>query len=215
MPRPWALPDGEAVRHNPYLCRTGEAPFSALRFPAHSARNMTFLYFKALHIIFIVTWFAGLFYMPRLFIYATEAADLPEAGAREAVQRQLLLMQRRLWYGITWPSAMLTLVLGLSTWYHYGATPDWLKYKLVLVALLYGYHLTCHAIFRQQQRGSLRYTSTQLRVYNEVATLFLVGIVALVVLKDLASLGWVLVGLVAFAAVLMVAIRIYKRVRGT
>jgi len=175
---------------------------------------MTFLYFKAAHIIFVVTWFAGLFYMPRLFIYNTEAAELPEPAAREALQRQLLLMQRRLWYGITWPSAVITLAMGLSTWYHYGATPDWLIYKLVFVALLYGYHLTCHLIFRQQQRGNLRYTSTQLRIYNEVATLFLVGIVALVVLKDVASLGWVLVGLVAFAGVLMAAIRIYKRARG-
>lgn len=175
---------------------------------------MTFLYFKAAHVIFIVTWFAGLFYMPRLFIYTTEAADVPEARAREVLQRQLRLMQRRLWYGITWPSAVLTLILGLSTWYNYGATPPWLVYKLGFVALLYGYHLTCHAIFRQQQRGSLRYTSTQLRVYNEVATLFLVGIVALVVLKDVASLGWMLLGLVLFAGVLLAAIRIYKRVRG-
>ena len=175
---------------------------------------MTFLYFKAAHIIFVVTWFAGLFYMPRLFIYTTEAADVPEAGAREVLQGQLRLMQRRLWYGITWPSAVLTLILGLSTWYNYGATPTWLVYKLGFVALLYGYHLTCHAIFRQQQRGELRYSSTQLRVYNEVATLFLVGIVTLVVLKDVASLGWVMLGLVVFAGVLMAAIRIYKRVRG-
>jgi putative membrane protein len=175
---------------------------------------MTFLYFKAAHVIFVVTWFAGLFYMPRLFIYNTEAAEQPDPAVREALHGQFRLMQRRLWYGITWPSAVITLAMGLSTWYNYGATPAWLVYKLVLVALLYGYHLTCHGIFRQQQRGELRYTSTQLRMYNEVATLFLVGIVALVVLKDLASLGWMLLGLVLFAGTLMVAIRIYKRVRG-
>ncbi|MEZ0487252.1 CopD family protein [Fibrella aquatica] len=173
---------------------------------------MTFLYVKALHIIFIVTWFAGLFYMPRLFIYFTEAADQPES-ARGALQTQLALMQRRLWYGITWPSAVLTLILGLSTWYNYGATPTWLIYKLVLVAGLYVYHIACHLLFLQQQRGELRYTSTQLRVWNEVATLFLFGIVFLVILKDALSMLWGLAGLLLFGIVLMAAIWLYKRVR--
>lgn len=173
---------------------------------------MTFLYVKALHIIFIVTWFAGLFYLPRLFIYYTEAADQPDA-VRRVLQTQFALMQRRLWYGITWPSAVLTLILGLSTWYNYGATPTWLIYKLVLVAGLYGYHIACHALFLQQQRGELRYTSTQLRIWNEVATLFLFGIVFLVVLKDALSMLWGLAGLVLFGIVLMVAIRVYKRLR--
>lgn len=173
---------------------------------------MTFFYIKALHIIFVVAWFAGLFYMPRLLIYFTEAADQPEP-ARQILQTQLALMQRRLWYGITWPGAVLTLCLGLSTWYQYGSTPDWLIYKLLLVAGLYGYHIVCHLMFRQQQRGELRYTSTQLRIWNEVATLFLVSIVFLVVVKDALSMLWGLVGLVLFAALLMAGIRIYKRVR--
>ncbi|MEZ0541856.1 CopD family protein [Fibrella arboris] len=173
---------------------------------------MTFFYVKALHIIFIVTWFAGLFYMPRLFIYFTEAADQPDA-ARQVLQTQFALMQRRLWYGITWPSAILTLLLGLSTWYNYGATPTWLLYKLALVLGLYAYHIACHVLFLQQQRGELRYTSTQLRIWNEVATLFLFGIVFLVVLKDALSMLWGVGGLLLFAVVLMVAIRVYKQLR--
>jgi protoporphyrinogen IX oxidase len=173
---------------------------------------MSFLYFKALHIIFVVTWFAGLFYMPRLFIYFTEAQEKP-AGERNILQTQLGKMQRLLWFGITWPSALITLMMGLSTWYNYGSTPDWLIYKLGLVFLLYLYHFSCHVIFRQQQAGMVRYTSTQLRVWNEVATVFLVGIVFLVVLKDALRMLWGVLGLVVFVAVLMVAIRLYKRVR--
>lgn len=173
---------------------------------------MSFLYIKAIHIIFVVTWFAGLFYMPRLFIYYTEAAEQPEP-ARQALQAQLSLMQRRLWYGITWPSAVVTLIMGLSTWYNYGATPTWLIYKLGFVVLLYAYHLYCHAIFRQQQRGELRYTSMQLRIWNEVATIFLVSIVFLVVLKDALSMLWGILGLIAFIGLLLAGIRIYRQVR--
>lgn len=171
-----------------------------------------FFYLKALHIIFVVTWFAGLFYMPRLLIYFTEAATRPDME-RQVLQQQLGLMQRRLWYGITWPSAIITLVMGLSTWYQYGATPNWLIYKLILVAGLYVYHVLCHVLFRQQQRGELRYTSTQLRVWNEVATLFLFSIVFLVVLKDALSLLWGLLGLLLFMGLLMAGIAIYKRLR--
>lgn len=173
---------------------------------------MLFFYSKALHIIFVVTWFAGLFYIPRLFIYATEAEQEPEPG-RSVLRNQLLLMQRRLWYGITWPSAIVTLMLGLNTWYNYSATPDWLVYKLVLVAGLYAYHGLCHIIFRQEQRGNFRYTSNQLRIWNEVATLFLFAIVFLVVLKDALNMLWGLLGLLALMIVLMLAIRIYKRIR--
>ncbi|GAB3505736.1 CopD family protein [Spirosoma knui] len=173
---------------------------------------MTFFYVKALHIIFVVTWFAGLFYVPRLFIYFTEAAEQPEP-TRTVLQTQLALMQRRLWYGITWPSAFLTLILGLNTWYNYGSTPSWLIYKLTFVAGLYAYHIACHVLFRQQERGELHYTSTQLRIWNEVATLFLFSIVFLVVLKDALGMLWGLLGLAAFAALLMAGIWIYKRVR--
>ena len=102
-----------------------------------------YLYIKALHNIFIVTWFAGLFYMPRLFIYNTEALEKPEA-ARQALQEQFTVMIKRLWYGITWPSAILTLIFGSATWYKMGALPAWLMIKLAFVVGLYGYHFSLH-----------------------------------------------------------------------
>ncbi|WP_299826496.1 CopD family protein [uncultured Pontibacter sp.] len=173
---------------------------------------MSYFYVKALHIIFVVTWFAGLFYIVRLFIYFAEAAEKPEPE-RSILQKQFSVMQKRLWYGITWPSAILTLIFGLSMLYLYGAVPGWLVWKLSFVLGLYVYHLLCHGIFKQQQQGVLKYTSTQLRIWNEVATLFLISIVFLVVLKNALSMVWGIVGLILFSVILMLAIRVYKRVR--
>ena len=176
-------------------------------------------YIKAIHIIFIVTWFAGLFYMPRLFIYNTEANDKPPA-VKEALQQQFGIMMKRLWYGITWPSAILTLIFGLLVMFNGGwnnllfiDAGRWLLIKLVFVLLLYIYHLTLHRIFLQQMKGIFRYSSQQLRIWNEVATVFLIAIVMLAVVKESMSLVWGLVGLVLFIALLLSAIRIYKLVR--
>ncbi|WP_276497229.1 CopD family protein [Pontibacter litorisediminis] len=173
---------------------------------------MSYFYVKALHIIFVVTWFAGLFYIVRLFIYYAEAAEKSEPE-KSILQKQLALMQKRLWYGITWPSAILTLIFGLSMLYLYGSVPGWLVWKLSFVGGLYVYHFLCHAIFKQQQQGRIKYNSTQLRIWNEVATLFLISIVFLVVLKSSLSMLWGIIGLILFSAMLMLAIRIYKRVR--
>lgn len=173
---------------------------------------MQYLYIKALHIIFIVTWFAGLFYMPRLLIYFVEAGDKPEPQ-KSILQQQYALMQRRLWYGISWPSAILTLFLGAYIAYLYGSIPEWLQYKLFFVLLLYIYHFWCHVIFSQQQKGIARYSSFYLRVFNEVATVFLVAVVFLVVLKNALSMLWGLLGLIVFIIILLVAIRIYKKIR--
>lgn len=173
---------------------------------------MSYLYLKALHIIFVVTWFAGLFYMPRLFIYFTEAQAKPEPE-KSILQNQFLIMQRRLWYGITWPSAVLTLIFGPTMWYLYGATPTWLHLKLAFVLGLYGYHLYCHRLFKQQQNRIISWSSTQLRVWNEVATIFLFAIVFLVILKNALGMVYGLLGLTALMVVLLVAIRVYKQVR--
>ena len=176
---------------------------------------MSYLYLKALHIIFVVTWFAGLFYIVRLFIYFAEASEKPEPE-RSILQQQFSVMQKRLWYGITWPSAILTLIFGTSIVVSlglYDPFPGWLIWKLAFVAGLYVYHFLCHSIFKQQQQGVLKYTSTQLRIWNEVATLFLISIVFLVVLKSALSMVWGIVGLILFSIILMLAIRIYKKVR--
>jgi protoporphyrinogen IX oxidase len=171
-----------------------------------------YFYLKALHIIFVVTWFAGLFYIVRLFIYNTEANQKSEPE-RTILQKQFSVMIRRLWMGITWPSAILTLILGPWVWSQLGALPDWLMIKLAFVLGLYVYHFTLHSMYRQQLRGEFKYTSQQLRIWNEVATIFLVAIVMLATVKQSLSVVWGLVGLVAFIIVLMSAIKIYKAVR--
>lgn len=169
-------------------------------------------YIKALHIIFIVTWFSGLFYIVRLFVYNTEAEQAGDA-ARPVLHKQFNTMIKRLWFGITWPSAVLTLIFGPWMWLMLDALPQWLLIKLFFVLALYAYHLSLHRIFRQQMNGVFRYSSQQLRIWNEVATIFLVAIVMLAVVKQGMSLLWGLGGLVLFVILLMSAIRIYKLIR--
>ena len=171
-----------------------------------------YLYIKALHIIFIVTWFSGLFYIVRLFIYNTEAGEKEEIE-KNILRRQFSIMIKRLWFGITWPSALLTLIFGGWMWYLVNATPQWLLIKLGFVLALYVYHFTLHHICRQQMAGIFKYTSQQLRVWNEAATIFLVAIVMLVVVKQGISLAWGLLGLILFIIILMSAIKIYKSIR--
>jgi putative membrane protein len=171
-----------------------------------------YLYIKALHIIFIVTWFAGMFYIVRLFIYNTEAAEKGEPE-KSILQKQFSIMIRRLWLGITWPSAMLTLIFGTWMWLMLDSLPQWLVVKLIFVAALYAYHVTLHHIYKQQSKGIFLYSSQQLRIWNEVATIFLVAIVMLATVKQSLSFLWGLLGLVALVVVLMAAIRIYKKIR--
>jgi putative membrane protein len=171
-----------------------------------------YLYIKALHIIFIVTWFSGMFYIVRLFIYNTEAREKTEPE-KTILQGQFSVMIKRLWLGITWPSAVLTLVFGAWTWWLFDYFPQWLLIKLFFVLGLYIYHFTLHVIYRQQANGVFNYTSQQLRIWNEVATIFLVAIVMLVVVKQNLSFVWGLAGLVLFVILLMTAIKLYKLAR--
>jgi len=175
---------------------------------------MSLLYVKSLHIIFVVTWFAGLFYIVRLFIYQTEALAKQEPE-RSILTDQFKIMAKRLWFGITWPSAILTLIFG--TWMLI-LMPGYLQQgfmhlKLTFVLFLYVYHFLCQRIYAQLQNDEAKWTSNQLRIWNEVATIFLVAIVFLIVLKNSLDMVWALVGLVLFTAILMLAIRIYKSLR--
>lgn len=175
---------------------------------------MSYLYFKAIHIIFVVTWFAGLFYMPRLFIYFAEAQGRPEVE-KKVLQDQFKIMQRRLWYGITWPSCILTMLFGFSmlhSWMPLSANP-WLITKLALVSLLFLYHLSLGHIRKKQADGTAKYTSIQLRIWNEVSTIFLIAIVFLVVLKSVLAMGEGLLGLIVIIALLMAGIMTYKKKR--
>lgn len=171
-----------------------------------------YFYVKALHIIFIVTWFAGMFYIPRLFIYNTEAQDKSEPE-KTILQQQFAIMIKRLWFGITWPSAILTLVFGTWMAYLYGSIPEWLWIKVAFVVGLYAYHFTLHKIYIEEAKGIFRFTSQQLRIWNEVATIFLVAIVMLASVKQSISIVWGVLGLILFIIVLMGAIKIYKMLR--
>jgi putative membrane protein len=178
-----------------------------------------YFYLKALHIIFIVTWFAGMFYIVRLFIYNTEANEKGEPE-KSILQKQFSVMIKRLWFGITWPSAILTLILGpwVALNGPYGSAllkgdAQWLLIKLCFVLLLYVYHFSLHKIYKQQAAGVFNYSSQKLRIWNEVATIFLVPIVMLATVKQSISWVWGLAGLVAFIVVLMAVIKIYKGLR--
>lgn len=155
-----------------------------------------------------------MFYIVRLFIYNTEAGDKGEPE-KTILRSQFAIMIKRLWFGITWPSAIITLIMGPWLWLGKfgGAFVGWLNIKLLFVVCLYAYHFTLHAIYKQQMKGIFKYSSQKLRIWNEVATIFLVAIVMLAVVKQNMSVVWGLAGLIGFVVVLMGAIRIYKNIR--
>ncbi|MCB0428934.1 MAG: CopD family protein [Flavobacteriales bacterium] len=174
---------------------------------------MAWQYIKALHIIFIVTWFAGLFYIVRLFVYHAESALKPDPE-KGILQKQFKLMEKRLWYGIAWPSMVITMVLG--PWLAITLYPTWDAWLLVKLALVLGlvlYHLQCHSLFTKFQADMIPWKSYQLRIWNELATVLLVAIVFIVVFKNLFDFWWGLLGLVVFSMLLMLAIRVYRKRR--
>ena len=171
-------------------------------------------YIKSLHLIFVVTWFAGLFYIPRLFIYHIEADKKP-SPEREILADQLKLMSKRLWYIITWPSAILAIFFAIWLLFLYPTWLEqpWMHIKLVFVGLLIAYHLKNHQILKQLQRNEIKYTSNYMRIWNEGATLILFSIVFLVILKSTFSWIFGVVGLIGLGLLLMLGIRLYKRIR--
>jgi len=175
---------------------------------------MDFLYLKALHIIFIVTWFSGLFYMVRLFIYFKEAEQKDEV-TQKILQDQYKLMAKRLWYIITWPSAILA--SAFAFWMLYKTpeylTQGWMHIKLTFVLALYFYHGACHTIYKKMTKGNLKNSSFFLRIWNEVSTLILFATVFLVVLKDTINWIWGLAGLITLSIVLMIGVKFYKKRR--
>jgi len=134
------------------------------------------LWVKALHIIFVVTWFAGLFYLPRLFVYHAQATDAL------GIER-FKIMERKLYHGIITPSAILAVALGIWLWLGYGPWGRWLHVKLVLVAILVGYHLYCGKLLADFKHDRNRHGHVWYRWLNELPVLILFGAVILVVLK--------------------------------
>lgn len=171
-------------------------------------------YIKSLHLIFVITWFAGLFYIPRLFVYHIEAAQKPEPE-RSILVKQLKLMTRRLWYIITWPSAILAslfafwLLFMMPGWLQ----QDWMLVKLGFVVLLYAYHIKCHLIFKELQRDEVKWTSSQMRLWNEGSTLILFAVIFLVIVRD--AINWIygVIGIFLLSGILMLGFRMYKRIR--
>ncbi|MBI2518354.1 MAG: CopD family protein [Opitutae bacterium] len=164
---------------------------------------MDYIILKALHIVGVVSWFAGLFYIVRLFIYHVEAHDEAEPK-RGILLEQYALMERRLWRAITVPAMVFTAVTGV--WLiHFFPLKDspWLHLKLGLLVVLFAYHFHCGWIRTQLAAGARPFTSKQLRVYNEVATVLLVGIVFAVVSKTVSVGLWALGGCVAFLGIMV------------
>jgi len=172
-------------------------------------------YLFSIHIIFVVCWMAGLFYMVRLFIYHTEAQAKPEPD-RTILSNQFEIMESKLWWIITTPSMYLVLAAGigmLSLNFDYLIHQPWMHVKLTFVLVLVIYHFICQSKMNQMRKGIYTWSSTQLRLWNELATLLLFAIVFLVVLKNAVNWIYGVVGIVALSIVLMMAVKIYKRFR--
>lgn len=125
-----------------------------------------FPYIKSLHLIFIITWFAGLFYIVRLFVYQIEASEKP-LPEKEILEKQLKIMASRLWNIITWPSMILALIFGiwLLTMRTFFLADAWMQVKLVFVFLLILYHLKCHQIYKQLQNDVVKHSSNFMRLF--------------------------------------------------
>lgn len=171
-------------------------------------------YIKALHLIFVVTWFAGLFYIVRLFVYHAEAKQKPEPE-QSILIKQYQLMEYRLWYIITWPSAILASLFAfwllwlMPQWLYM----DWMIVKLVFVFLLFLYHYKCHLIFLQLQKNEVKNSSNFFRLWNEGATIILFAVIFLVILKN--AINWIfgVVGIILFSVLLMLGYQFYKKLR--
>jgi putative membrane protein len=134
---------------------------------------------KAWHIIAMVAWFAGLFYLPRLFVYHAASTD-------DISLARFKIMERRLYYGITWPAGLLTTVFGISVMtynFTYYINAGWMQAKIALVVVLWVYHLTCGHFVKQFKKNNNNNTHTFFRVFNEMPTVLLIAIVLLVVIK--------------------------------
>ncbi len=175
---------------------------------------MSFAVIKSLHIIFMVSWFAGLFYIVRLFIYHTEAQQREDA-ARQVLTEQFIIMEKKLWWIITTPAMVLTLLFGIWMLLEVPAylQMTWMHVKLTFVVLLLVYHFISQKILFDLKNNKFNWSSTGLRIWNEGATLVLVAVVFLVVMQD--SLNWIkgTIGFFAVAIGLMIGIKMYKRLR--
>ena len=171
-------------------------------------------YIKSLHLIFVITWFAGLFYIVRLFVYQIEASQ-KTSPEREILLAQYKIMTYRLWFIITWPSAILAILFAfwlliiMPAWLQM----PWMHVKLGFVVLLIAYQIKCQLIYSDLQKEKFKYSSNFMRLWNEGATIILFAVVFLVVLKN--AFNWIfgVIGIFVFSIVIMLGFRFYKRLR--
>lgn len=171
-------------------------------------------YIKSLHIIFVVTWFAGLFYVVRLFVYHAEALLKPEPE-KSILVNQYKIMTSRLWNIITWPGGILTTIFGIWMLIEnpYLLKMPWMHVKLFFVVLLWLYHLKCHQFVKNILQDKPSKSGSFFRIWNEGATLILFVVVFLAVLKN--AFHWIfgVVGILLLAVLLMTGIKLYKNIR--
>ena len=160
----------------------------------------------------MVCWFAGLFYVVRLFIYHKEA-DRKKESVKVILQVQYNLMSKRLLSIITWPAAILTTFFGVSMLVDNPILlqQNWMHIKLSFILLLWLYTYSCQIILNQIKIGQIRTTEIKLRIWNEVATLIMFAIIFMAVLKDSISWIYATLSLVGLAVLLMIAIKLYKK----
>jgi putative membrane protein len=171
-------------------------------------------YIKSLHLIFVITWFAGLFYIVRLFVYQIEAAQ-KTSPEKEILQKQYKIMTYRLWYIITWPSAVLASIFAVFLIYISPGFLDmpWMHVKLGFVFALYLYHWKCQIIFNQLQKDEVKYSNNWMRLWNEGATIILFAVVFLVILKNAVNWIYGVLGIFLFSIIIMLGFKFYKKVR--
>ena len=171
-------------------------------------------YIKSLHLIFVITWFAGLFYIPRLFVYQIESFYKP-SPEKEILGKQLKLMAKRLWFIITWPSAILATVFAvwLIILQPLWLEQEWMQVKLGFVLLLIIYHFKTHQYYIQLQNDDVKKSSSFMRIWNEGATFILFAVVFLVILKN--AINWIfgIIGMIVLGLLIMLGFRLYKQIR--
>ncbi|MFT4733666.1 MAG: putative membrane protein [Psychromonas sp.] len=173
-----------------------------------------YLYFKAFHIIGFVSWFAGMFYLVRIFVYHTEANEKPE-HIRDDWKDQFTKMAWRVYKIICNPAMLITWFFGLLMLISNPGilSQNWIKVKLALLVLLTLYQFYCKTIIKKQEKGLETYTSFQFRLLNELPTLFLVTIVLLAVIKDVVNFVYLFSGVLAFGFILYLSAKAYKKFR--
>ena len=173
-----------------------------------------YYYFVAVHIVFVISWMAGLFYILSLFIYHTEANDKPEPEKRILLQ-QFTKMEATLWKIICAPAMIISVVAGISmlTLHPMLLQMPWMQVKLSFVLGLLIYHFICQNIVKQLKNNQFKMSSFQLRLWRELATIFMIAIVFVVILKS--AINWIygLIGIMGVAMAIMIAVKLYKNYR--